>query len=64
MYKDLQHFRCSEIFLPSVGVFKPQILVTIEILKVNFLYKYLNNNFILNLLCSVESERRMQNFFV
>ena len=49
-------------FCLQLVFFKPQILVTIEILKVNFLYKYLNN-FILNLLCSVESKRSIQNFF-
>ena len=49
MYKDLQHFRCNEICFCFQFVFFPlQILVTIEILKVNFLCRYLSNTFILN----------------
>ena len=48
-------------FCLQLVFFKPQILVTIEIVKVNFLY--LNNNFILNIIFSVESKRSIQNFF-
>ena len=57
---NLQHSRCNEIFLSSVSgffffSFPPPKLVTIEILKVNFLCKYLNTNFTLNPHYSVES---------